>query len=117
MIDLAIDDEVFVNSKINAALQELDILFNTENAELIGYPKYGTNFEQFLWQLNPSPNALKSYIEEVINDNTLFCKEFEIIVNVNIVEGEYRNIYNVIIVLKTDAKSNEAAGYRLYQLR
>ena len=117
MIDLALDNIVFVNSNINAALQELDILFNTENTELIGYPTYGTNFEQFLWQMNPSPNALKSYMQEVIRNNTFFCNEFDIAIDVKILEGEYRNIYNVIIVLRTDPKSNKAAGYRFYQLR
>lgn len=117
MIDLALDDSIFVNSKVNAALQELDILFNTENTELIGYPAFGSNFEQFLWQMNPSPNALRSYMEELIEKNTFFCNEFDIVIDVKILEGEYRNIYNVIIILRTDPKSNTAAGYRLYQLR
>jgi hypothetical protein len=117
MLDLALDDSIFIESRVNAALQELDILFNTENTELIGYPTFGSNFEQFLWQLNPSPNALKSYMEEIIKNNTLFCNEFEIMIDVKIVEGEYRNIYNVIIILKTDMKSDKAVGYRLYQLR
>lgn len=117
MIDLALDNSVFVNSNVNAALQELDILFNTENTELIGYPRFGSNFEQFLWQMNPSPNSLKTYMEELIKNNTVFCNEFDIIIDVNILEGEYRNIYNVIIVLRTDPKSKTAAGYRLYQLR
>lgn len=117
MIDLALDESVFINSDLSAALQELDILFNTENTELIGYPMYGVNFEQFLWQLNPSPKSLKSYIEENINKYTFFCKNFNILIDVKVMEGEYRNIYNVIIILRTDQKSNKAAGFRIYQLR
>ena len=117
MTDLALDDSIFIKSNINAALQELDILFNTENTELIGYPSYGVNFEQFLWQLNPSPKALKSYIEEHIQLYTFFCKDYDVVVNVNIIEGEYRNIYNVMIILRTDPKSQKADGFRIYQLR
>ncbi len=117
MTDFALDDSVFINSHINAALQELDILFNTENTELIGYPTYGVNFEQFLWQLNPSPKALKSYIEEHIEKYTYFCQDFDVVVNVSVIDGEYRNIYNVMIILRTDPKSKRAAGYRIYQLR
>ena len=117
MTDLALDDSVFIDSNIAAALQELDILFNTENTELIGYPTYGVNFEQFLWQLCPSPNALKSYVEEHIEKFTLFCKDFDVVVKVDVIEGEYRNIYNVMIILRTDPKSNKAAGFRIYQLR
>ena len=117
MTDFALDDSVFIESNVAAALQELDILFNTENTELIGYPTYGVNFEQFLWQLSPSPNALKSYIEEHIEKYTFFCRDFDVVVNVNILEGEYRNIYNVMIMLRIDPKSRQAAGFRIYQLR
>ncbi len=117
MTDLALDDSVFINSNLAAALQELDILFNTENTELIGYPTYGVNFEQFLWQLSPSPKALQSYIEEHIKKYTFFCQDYDVVVNVNVISGEYRNIYNVIIILRTDPNSNKAAGFRIYQLR
>lgn len=117
MTDLALDDSVFIKTNVAAALQELDILFNTENTELIGYPTYGVNFEQFLWQLSPSPNALKTYIEEHIQEHTFFCRDFDIVINVNVIEGEYRNIYNVVIILRTDPKSKQAAGLRIYQLR
>lgn len=117
MIDLALDNSIFINSNINEALQELDLLFNTENTELIGYPTFGSNFEQFLWQMNPSPNALRTYMKELIDNNTFYCRDFDIAIDVKIVEGEYRNIYNVIIVLRSDPKSTVASGYRLYQLR
>jgi len=117
MIDLALDNSIFINSNVKEALQELDILFNTENSELIGYPEYGSNFEQYLWQMTPSPNALKNYIEELIEKHTLFVKKFDVIVNVNVLEGEYRGIYNVIIILRTSPESKTAAGYRIYQLR
>ena len=55
MIDLALDSKIFIDTNIDAALQELDLLFNTENTELIGYPEYGTNFEQFCGQHHHQP--------------------------------------------------------------
>ena len=67
MIDLALDSNVFIDSVFDAALQELDIILNTRYTELIGYPKFGTDFEQFLWQLTPSAQSLKRYILEKIN--------------------------------------------------
>ena len=117
MIDLSLDHRVILNSEFDAGLQELDLLFNTETTELINDPTFGTNFEQFLWQLSPSPNALKSYIEEHIQKYTFFCRDFDVVVNVNILEGEYRNIYNVMIILRVDPSSRQAAGFRIYQLR
>ena len=47
MIDLALSSNVFIDSAFDAALQELDIILNTRYTELIGYPKFGTDFEQF----------------------------------------------------------------------
>lgn len=116
MIDLALDNSIFIDTQVQAALQELDMLFETDPTELIGYPTYGTDFEQFLWQTAPSPKALKNYIIEHINRYTFFCQLFDMIVDVNVVEGDYRNIYNVTIILRPE-QSNKTAGFRIYQLR
>ena len=113
MLDLAIDSRVFIDNEIDAALQELDMLFNTENTELIGYPTYGTNFEQFLWNLNPSPNEVKNYIVEKFA-NTLYLNRVESYIYVDILEGEYRSIYQVVIQIGDD---NNPAHARIYQLR
>ena len=37
MIDLALDGRVMIHSELDEAIQELDLLFNTENTELLGY--------------------------------------------------------------------------------
>lgn len=114
MIDLAIDSRIFINTEIDAALQELDLLFNTENTELIGYPRYGSNFEQFLWQLTPSPDALEQYIKELFL-STYWINKLNTDISVKVLEGEYRNIYYVRIII-SDPETGES-GYRDYQLR
>ena len=43
MIDLSLDNKVLVTDVMDAAVQELDILFNTTPTELLGYTSYGTN--------------------------------------------------------------------------
>lgn len=113
MIDLALSSNVFIDSAFDAALQELDIILNTRYTELIGYPKFGTDFEQFLWHLNPEVNTIKEYISEKIED-TLFLKEFKTDVNVELLKGEYRMIYDIIINVY-DSKNNVAT--RKYQFR
>ena len=40
MIDLALTGDIIIDNELDEALQELDILFNTENTELIGYPEF-----------------------------------------------------------------------------
>lgn len=114
MIDLAIDSRVFINNEVDAALQELDLIFNTENTELIGYPNYGSNFEQFLWQMTPSPDSLQQYIKELFH-NTYFLNKMSTDVKVQVLDGEYRNIYYVNITVE-DPNTGQY-GYRDYQLR
>ena len=113
MIDFAIDSRIFLNDEFDIAMQELDILFNTENTELIGNPQFGTNFEQFLWQLNPSVNDLKRYIQEKISTAT-FLSKYVVDVNVEIVSGNFRNIY--VVTINVTAPNGETKQ-RKYQFR
>lgn len=113
MLDLAIDSRIFINSQLDAALQELDMIFNTENTELIGYPSYGTNFEYFLWQMTPSPESLKNYIDSKLLE-TFFLSQMKKDVFVTTLEGKYRLIYYVKITVY-DSFGN--SGYREYQFR
>lgn len=97
MIDLAIDSRIFLTSELDLAIQELDIIFNTEHTQLIGYPDFGSNFEQFLWQLYPTTNEIKKYIDELIYSETIYLRKFEVNVDVKEFAGEIRRIYLVNI--------------------
>lgn len=113
MLDLALDGKVFIENKVDAALQELDMLFNTEKTELINNPNYGTNFEQFLWRLNPSFQQIEQYINEQIA-NTFFLRDMKHNVNVQMLEGDYRYIYLVQISVEDE---NGVNGIREYEFR
>ena len=113
MIDLSLDYNVFINSEFDAALQELDLLFNTETTELINNVTFGTNFEQFLWQLTPATQSLKQYIMEKINE-TLFLSKYVQDVDVKVYKGEIRMIYDVQIYI-SDNKGNKTI--KKYQFR
>ena len=96
MIDLALDGRVFIRSAIDEAVQELDLMFNTDLTELLGYPKYGTNFEQFSWRVNPEEEALRNYIINKISE-TIFLSQYKTDVDVSTDFGQYRLIYYVKI--------------------
>ena len=113
MLDLSLDYKIFVRTELDAAVQELDLLFNTENSELINDPSFGTYFEQFLWQMSPSPNALKSYILEKIQ-GTYFLQKQNVSVEVLTQRGEFRIIYNILINI-VDKNNNKIQ--RKYQFR
>lgn len=111
--DLAIDNRVFLEDRVDAGVQELDMLFNTVNTELLGYPEYGTNFEQYLWDMTPSPQSLKSYIQNKINTQTMIMRELDYNVEVSVISGTARQIYLVQVVVKRDDDSYVVRKYEL----
>lgn len=79
--DLSLDDSVFVTDMVIAALQEIDMIFNTEYTEVLGSPEFGTNFEKFLWNLNPDTDGLKTYVEGILS-KCYYVSKFPYSVNV-----------------------------------
>ena len=108
MLDLSLDSSIFVNDVWAGAIQEIDILFETTNTELIGYPEFGTNFDTFLWTLTPTTTALKEYIENKIKQTSFASRlKNQITVNQYIDETAYENVYNVTISLYDDYRALE----------
>lgn len=107
MIDLSLYDNIINISAFDEALQELDILFETKPTEMIGQPKYGTDFEKFLWEIHPSSEELEKYIEEKIS---MYCYYFNMFKHELYIEtypdDNYSTIYVVKILLYKDKNSN-----------
>ena len=105
MIDLALDNNVFIMDPLDEAIQELDILFNTVNTELIGNPSFGTDFLQFLWELTPSPNELRKYLDNKIS-YTDYARQYIKSLDVDYKYGDTEFIYVVSIVMQ-DPRTKE----------
>lgn len=114
MIDLALDGRVMIYNEFDEALQELDLLFNTENTELLGDYKYGTAFEQFSWQLNPNEDSIKQYVESKLMD-TLYLSKYKRNIEVTSDKGEYRLIYYIKIYIYPN--DNSEPVIRKYEYR
>lgn len=112
MLDLALDNRVFLDNELDCALQEIDMLLNTEYTELIGYPSYGTEFETFLWTLTPTTAEIEKYIRDRISDETYFANKFKLYVKATFLEGNYRSIYYIQIALYDNSGN---VGTREYQ--
>ena len=67
MLDLSLDDKVCITNPWDAAMQELDILFNTNNTELIGCPEFGTDFYKYLWSLNNNNREVEKYVNNLLH--------------------------------------------------
>ena len=111
LLDLALTDDIFIMNELDAAIQELDILFNTENTELLGYPFYGTNWHQFLWQMTPSPDDLKQYIYEKLVD-TYYLSRMQVDIEVMVVETEDDMVY----IVTCEVEDHGETKYRRYKL-
>lgn len=114
-LDLALDDSLTISSPIDAAIQELDLLLSTDNTEMIGYPEFGVNMEQFLWQMTPSPTEVQSYLQKKILENTFWCNKLEVSIDVDVIKGTLRDIYEVKIGL-TISKTGQSTS-KTYQFR
>lgn len=113
MLDLSLDSNIFINDPFHEALQELDIILTTKYTELIGDPRFGSDFEQFLWHLNPEETSIVNYINEKI-DQTLYLRKFKTDISVDTIKGEYRMIYDVKINIYD---SDGGKIQRIYQFR
>lgn len=116
MEDLAIDSRIFLHDDLDLALQELDILFNTTNTELIGNPNFGTNFEQFLWQITPSSDQLRTYIYNKISTETIVLNKFDVNITVDIQLDNTNDKVYIVKIEIVDPSSNDKKT-RVYQLK
>lgn len=108
MLDLSLGSDIYKSTIFEAAAQEVDLIFYTTNTELIGYPSFGTNFDDFLWTLTSMTGALQQYIEEKLME-TVFVTQLKHHIQINYVfnESTYENIYNVRVILYDDFNSVE----------
>ena len=98
--DIGLGNKILMNDLVETAFQEIDILFNTENTELIGYPRFGMNFDSFLHELTPNEESLRQYVVEQINQNTLYFKQLDYDIQVKyITDKESEPFYTLIITV------------------
>ena len=111
--DLALDDSVFITDDVTAALQELDLLFNTDPTEVLGNTSYGLFLEQFLWNLNPDTERLKGYIQNKLNTECYYLNKFDYEVKVYEADDS-ENMKNIIGDIQCDPSSTYIILINLY---
>lgn len=115
MLDLALNDDVFIYDELSAAIQELDLLFDTTNTELINNPDYGTDWYQFLWVLNPSIIEFENYVKNKIKE-TYFASQLETEVSIEYNDDNtgMNDMYRVIINMQSP--TSKAKSQRIYMI-
>lgn len=103
VLDLSLSNKIFETDILSAAMQEIEILFETINCELIGHPDFGTTFDQYLWALTPLTSSLKEYISSKINQ-TVFASSLRNHIDVEFINDSVDSMYHVKIYLYTDTE-------------
>lgn len=102
--DISVDrDKLILNDKFDFLLQEIGILFDTAPGEVLGEPEFGTEFENFIWDLQVSNEEISQYIYNAILEKTTSAINFNIDVETTILQGTQ----NDIIIVKIDIRDPE----------
>lgn len=123
--DFSFDNDIFVTDTLSAAMQELDLLFNTETTEVLGDSSFGTFFEQFLWDIQPRESDLCDYIKKAIQTNTYWVQQYDWDVNVRVNDGTTNATNSIndinysddsIYIITIDLYDNDERNYRTNKL-
>lgn len=98
MVDINLDEGApTVNADVKLIIQQIDMLFDTKKHTVLGSPNYGTNYEEFLFNLNLSNDAIAYQIQCDLGLLELF--DYQPSVSVSILEGTLNDIILVNISL------------------
>lgn len=103
MVDFDLLNKPIQNDDISLIMQQIDILFDTKPREVLGYESFGTKYEQYLFDLQLSNEALKY---TVLNDlYSLDLLGFTPSVEVHLLQGTEHDIALIEINLTRDDES------------
>ena len=81
-------------------LQQIDVLFDTTPKEVLGYEDFGTRYDDYLYKLDISQEALRQTVLNDLLSIELF--DFAPTVEVHLLQGTEQDIALVEIVLTRD---------------
>lgn len=100
MIDFDLNDYPIQRDEYSLILQQIDILFDTKPREVLGFERFGTNYEKYLYDLKLSNDSLKYTVLADLKTLDLFG--FTPDVEVYLLQGTEHDIALVEISLTRD---------------
>ena len=92
--------KAILNSPIELVVQQIDMLFGTDTADVLGDMTYGSNYDKYLYTTGMSNASLESKIMSDISSLDLLG--FKPSVKVTLLEGTVRDIALIDITLSGD---------------
>lgn len=111
MVDFNIDNgHPIKTDDVDLILQQIDILFDTNPRELLGYDEFGTQYDTYLYKLNLSNVDIQQRVLSDIKSLNLF--DFEPHVEVHLLQGTEQDIALIEITLTRDEETYQ----RIYKI-
>ncbi len=112
MIDFNLNEgDAVINDDIAYIIQQIDILFDSNQGDLIGDLDYGTDYEYYLYELKMSPRMLKEQMETDLAGLDL-CG-FTPDVKVYLMQGTERDI----AVIEVDLYRRSESYSKIYKIQ
>lgn len=93
------DNQLLTESKTDMIVNKLEVILTTNKGECIADPNLGADLSYYLWQTNVSAEKIKGIIREQINIYIPELNDTQYTLNVNLIEGELRDIMLVDIII------------------
>lgn len=104
MVDFNLDNGAPIKSgDVALILQQIDLLFDTTPKEVFGSEEYGTKYDEYLYKLDISTEALKYAVLSDIQSLNLF--DFIPSIDIHLLHGTEQDIALIEITLERESES------------
>lgn len=97
--------------KIDMFIQEVDILFHTDNYTVLCEPDGWPNLKSYIFRTNVSAGALQSKIQELISTQCPTSTDVNWSIDVGFVRGELHDIGIITLTIKVPEGADKVKEY------
>lgn len=112
MIDFSrVTSTTTIENTAEFVLQQIDILLDTDKGEVLGEPRFGSDYDKFLYELNISNTYIENYIYNNITEN-VDLMGWELSVHVDLMVGAKTDI----ILVEISVSKNNDVFSKVYKI-
>lgn len=112
MIDFSrVTSTTTIENTAEFVLQQIDILLDTDKGEVLGEPRFGSDYDKFLYELNISNTYIENYIYNNITEN-VDLMGWELGVRVDLMVGTKTDI----ILVEISVSKNNDVFSKVYKI-
>lgn len=112
MIDFSrVTSTTTIENTAEFVLQQIDILLDTDKCEVLGEPRFGSDYDKFLYELNISNTYIENYIYNNITEN-VDLMGWELSVHVDLMVGTKTDI----ILVEISVSKNNDVFSKVYKI-